>query len=145
MGEYIICSDSIIALCWVSSEKKSLSMYHRNRVIQIRRSSELNKIFHVKTDENLADLGTRPEKVKISDVGPDSDWECGKAWMKGDVADAIAQEILKPVSELRLSDEKDSEDYKDGLVFGGDAELYCNAITRSRVEKLQQRVEYSDY
>ena len=76
VDDYIICGDSVIALCWVSSEKKSLSMYHRNRVIQIRRGSDLDRLFHVKTEENLADLGTRPEKVKISDVGPDSEWEC---------------------------------------------------------------------
>ena len=143
--EYIICSDSVIALCWVSSEKKSLSMYHRNRVIQIRRSSELDNIFHVRTEENLADLGTRPEKVKISDVGPDSEWECGKSWMHGEVSDAIEQGILKPISELRLSAEKDTDDYRDGLVFKGDADLFCNAVTKSRVEQLQLRVKFSAY
>ena len=121
-------------------------MYHRNRVIQIRRSCELDHMYHVITDENLADLGTRPEKVKLSDVGPDSEWECGKAWMHGEVEDAIQQGIIKPVSELRLNVEKDNEEYKDGLVFGGDTpDIFCNAVTKNRVEQLQLRVEYSDY
>ena len=75
--DYILCSDSVIALCWVSSEKKSLSMFHRNRVIQTRRGSDLNRIYHVSTEQNLADLGTRPDKVKLTDVGPESVWECG--------------------------------------------------------------------
>ena len=30
IDEYVICGDSIIALCWVTSEKKSLSTFHRN-------------------------------------------------------------------------------------------------------------------
>ena len=145
VDEYIICSDSVIALCWVSAEKKSLSMYHRNRVIQIRRSSELENIFHVKTDENLADLGTRPEKVKVSDVGPESEWECGKSWMHGDVSDAVDQGILKPVSKLRLNAEKDADDYREGLVFGGDADIFCNAVTKTRVDQLQLRVDFSKY
>ena len=51
VDDYIICGDSIIALCWVSSEKKSLSMYHRNRVIQIRRGTELDHLYHVRSDE----------------------------------------------------------------------------------------------
>ena len=41
VDSYILCGDSVIALCWVSSEKRSLSMFHRNRVIQIRRGSKL--------------------------------------------------------------------------------------------------------
>ena len=28
--DYILCGDSVISLCWVSSEKKSLSIFHRN-------------------------------------------------------------------------------------------------------------------
>ena len=44
-------------------------MYHRNRVIQIRRGSELDSLYHVVAEENLADLGTRPEKVRLTDVG----------------------------------------------------------------------------
>ena len=146
VDHYIICGDSVIALCWVSSEKKSLSMFHRNRVIQIRRSTELDHIYHVKTEQNLADLATRPEKVRLSDVGPDSEWECGKLWMKGDVLDAVQEGILKPISNLRISAENEKEEFKEGLVFGGEApDLFCNAVTKFRVEQLQLRVEYSDY
>ena len=94
----------------------------------------------------MADLGTRPEKVKMSDVGPDSEWECGKEWMHGDVVDAVAQGVLKPISELRLGGEKDSEEYKQGLVFDSDVpDIFCNAVTNTRVAKLQLRVEYSNY
>ena len=100
--DYIICGDSIIALCWVSSEKKSLSMYHRNRVIQIRRGSTLDCLYHVTTEENIADLGTRPEKVKLTDIGPDSEWELGKKWMQKDINIAVNEGILRPIADLRI-------------------------------------------
>ena len=134
--DYIICSDSIIALCWVTSEKKSLSMFHRNRVIQIRRGTELGNLYHVKTDENLADLGTGPEKVKLSDVGPGSEWECGHGWIDQDVSQAVAQGFLRPVSELRISEEKDGDGYKLGLLLDTEVpEIFCNAVRTSRVDK----------
>ena len=103
-------------------------------------------MFHVKTEENLADLGTRPEKVRISDVGPQSEWECGKPWMHGELSDTIQEGILKPISELRLGAEKDTEQYREGLFFGGDTpDMFCNAVNRNRVELLQLRVEFFDY
>ena len=144
--DYILCSDSVIALCWVSSEKKSLSMFHRNRVIQTRRGSDLNRIYHVSTEQNLADLGTRPDKVKLTDVGPESVWECGLDWMRCDIESAIASGILTPINQLRLTEERDSDDYKQGLVFDSDPpDMFCNVSSNYRVEQLQQRVEYSNY
>ena len=144
VDDYILCGDSVIALCWASTEKKSLSLYHRNRVVQIRRGTELDKIFHVRTDQNLADLGTRPEKVKVSDVGPDSQWECGLSWMRGEVSEAVAIGIIKPISELRISKETDGE-FKEGLVFGTDPlQLVCNAANYSRIEKLKSRIQFSN-
>ena len=144
--DYIVCGDSVISLCWVSSEKKSLSIFHRNRVLQIRRSLELDRLYHVRTNENLADLGTRPDKVKLSDVGPDSEWELGKGWMRSDVNDAIQNGILKPISELRLSVEKDAEDFKSGFLYGDeDHDMMCNAVNVNRVQKLQSRIQVSNY
>ena len=100
--DYIVCGDSVITLCWISSERKSLSMYHRNRVIQVRRAVDLDKLYHVATEENLADTRTPPDRVKLEDVGPDSEWELGKPWMRGDISDTIEHGILKPISHLRI-------------------------------------------
>ena len=75
----ILFSDSTIPLCWLTSEKLRLSLFHR--VLQTRRGSDLETVFHVKTDSNLADCGTRPYKLKLSDIGPESRWENGDQWM----------------------------------------------------------------
>ena len=72
LKDYMLCGDSVITICWVTSENKRLSLFHRNRVVQIRFHTELDKIFHLRTEHNPADIGTRPDSVKESDVGPDS-------------------------------------------------------------------------
>ena len=81
----ILASDSEIALHWIISDSRKLSMWHRNRVIQTRRNIDLDNIFYVGTDDNVADVGTRAEKVTIEDVGPDSRYELGDPWMRLEV------------------------------------------------------------
>ena len=63
-GDYGLFGDSSIAICWITSENKRLSLYHRNRVVQVRFHTELEKIFHLRKEHNPADIGTRPDKVK---------------------------------------------------------------------------------
>ena len=65
---YIQAADSTIALSWITSEQLRLSEFHRNRVVQIRRAVEIENIYHVRTELNVADCGTRPDKVKVEDV-----------------------------------------------------------------------------
>ena len=65
----IVVADSEIALCWTITETKPLAIYHRNRSIQIRRSVNLDDLYHVKTEFNPSDCGTRPSNVSLSDIG----------------------------------------------------------------------------
>ena len=141
--------DSRIALCWVTSEKLRLQLFQRNRVLQIRRGSCFENMYHVKSEYNPADCGNRPAKVKVSDVGPDSTWENGESWMQLDLADAVSQGFITPVSELRITKEIE-EDYNGGIVFGeSDALLdsfQCiNTSSETRKNKIQQRAEFSNY
>ena len=45
-------------------------MWHRNRVIQTRRNVDLADLYYVGTDNNVADIGTRADRVTIDDIGP---------------------------------------------------------------------------
>ena len=93
----------------------------------------------------MADLGTRPEKVRISDIGPDSDWELGRPWMRNDINSVISQGVLRPISDLRMNPEAET-DFKDGFILGGDShDFLCNVVNESRVEKLKTRSEFSNY
>ena len=148
VDSYIVISDSTIALCWVTSEKKRLSLFHRNRCVQIKRGTDLDLLYHVATEFNPSDTGTRPHLVKISDVGPNSAWEKGLPWMKGEIDDAVEEGILTPVSKLRVTDE-DEDSYKKGFVFEKSPEILTKGhavmLASTRVEKVKERQEYSNY
>ena len=42
---------------------KPLAMFHKNRVIQIQRSTKLEQLYHVRMEMNSADVGTRLDKL----------------------------------------------------------------------------------
>ena len=139
--DYMLVSDSIITLCWVTSDTKKLSLFHRNRVNQIRMHSSVNKLFFVRTSHNPADVCTRAEKVDEESVGPDSIWEKGHEWMTGTVQDAINADILKPADQLRMM-EKEEEDYEKGFLFEKTPELLVrghisNEVSDEGLEPLQ--------
>ena len=144
---YIVIGDSTISMCWVTSEKKRLSLYHRNRTVQIRRGVDLDKLYHVISEENPADCGTRPSAVKDDHIGPNSDWERGFKWMRGEIDDAITAGILTPVDQLRVKDEEE-ETYKDGFVFERSQEILTRghpAVFLTRVDQVKLRAESANY
>ena len=145
--EYSLCSDSVISICWITSENKKLSLYHRNRVVQVRFHTDLDRIYHVKTDYNPSDIGTRPNKVKDKDVGPESVWENGYDWMKGSIEEAVEDQILTPAKNLRLQSE-DMEAFEHSLVFEKFPEIlvrFHSTFTTSRLDKMKLRAEFFNY
>ena len=96
VDSYILVGDSAITLCWVSTDKKRLSHFVRNRVIQVRRATDLENMYLVTTDQNPADVGTRPELVTLADVQEESKWIAGTAWIREDIATAVSDGGLKP-------------------------------------------------
>ena len=145
--DYAICGDSTIALQWVKSDKLKLSLFHRNRVVQIRRTVDLDKMFHVITSENLADLPTRPDRVGIEDADPSSPWHTGLTWMKGDLSDAVANGILTPLKELSMSDELKKE-FDEGLVFEKSKDILTKGHTtliQNRIDLVYSRAKFASY
>ena len=145
----ILFSDSRIALCWLTSEKLRLSLFHRNRVLQTRRGTQLDTVYHVKTEFNPSDCGTRPSKVKLSDIGPDSRWENGDAWMRWDISLCVSEGILLPAADLRVNKDEE-EDFNMGLVFGDRDEILTrghitNQTSKLRVQKIEEIAKFSDY
>ena len=147
LEDYSLFGDSVIAICWVTSEKKRLSLFHRNRVVQIRLHTDLEKILHLRTDHNPADIGTRPEKVKEDDVGPNSVWEKGLDWMHNEFEEALGNDIIKPAKMLRLKEDEE-EEFEKGLIFEKTPEILVrghHAFSTARVEKMMSRAEFSRY
>ena len=56
MDSYILVGDSVITLCWVSTDKKRHFQFVRKRVIQIRKTTDLENLYHVTTDQNPTDV-----------------------------------------------------------------------------------------
>ena len=83
---FILAGDARIPLFWVLSDKNRLAIWHRTRSVQVRRGTPMENIYHVITSANVADIPTRPHKCSLQDVGPGSEWECGRPWMTKEIS-----------------------------------------------------------
>ena len=64
-------------------------------------------MYHVVSEANPSDVGTRPSLVTEKDVGPNSIREKGHTWMNGEINDAIENGILTPAGMLRVKEEEE--------------------------------------
>ena len=144
--DYMLISDSCIALCWLTAEDLRLSLFHRNRCIQVLMNTDSSKLFFVRTDQNPSDVATRADKVTEDSVGPDSIWEKGMEWMNDDIDKAIENDFIKPASELRMVESEERE-FDKGLIFSKTPEVLVrgHAVSEDRVAKIAARAEFSDY
>ena len=76
-------SDSQVTLHWINCVRYALKMWVRSRVVEILRLASIFVWHYVRRKDNIADLGTR-KGAQIEDVGPESDWINGLAWMRDD-------------------------------------------------------------
>ena len=146
VDSYIVISDSTISLSWVTSDKNRLSLFHRNRAIQTRRGTELDFLFHVVSDANICDIGSRPDKVSVQDVGPQSKWETGLDWMKGSIEKAVEDGILKPAKDLIMNTEEE-DDFRKGFVFEKGHEILTRGhlALSVKVQKVKERIKATNY
>ena len=79
--DYIFVTDSEIAVCWLGNEELKLKPFVFNRVRTIRRLIDPDRIFHVSSENNTADICTRG-KAEIKDLNADSNWQKGLDWMR---------------------------------------------------------------
>ena len=146
IDDYVVLSDSTIALCWTVSDKNRLSLFHRNRAVQVRRGTDLDKLYHCVSEAMPCDLGTRPDVVTVNDVGPQSVWEKGLPWMRGDIGAAVEAGILKPAKSLTMNKEEE-ESYKKGFVFEKDLEILTRGHTAlsAKIDIVKSRLQAANY
>ena len=73
-------TDSQISLYWIHNDKKPLSQWVRNRVVEIRRFTDPDDWKYVKSADMIADVGTR-KGASLNDVNRNSNWINGFHWM----------------------------------------------------------------
>ena len=103
LRDVIYVTDSTICLYWMTQDQRPLQTGVRNAVLEIRRLSDPESWFHVKSEDNVADIGTR-STVPV-DLSPGSDWISGKKWMKEKFCDMP----LQTVDDITLNSEQKRE------------------------------------
>ena len=101
-------TDSQVALFWINSYRSKLKMWVRNHHIHINRLAPRELWRCVKSQDMIADLGTR-KGATIKDVGPDSDWINGFPWMSR----PLSEFPMVSAAEIILSSEKKQEMLKE--------------------------------
>ena len=154
LTDYIILSDSAISICWVMNEEKRLSIFHRNRVNQIKLNTDKAKLYYVRSEFNPGDIPSRPSRVQEKDVGPDSIWEKGFPWMHESLEKAMDNDVIKPASELKVDNHEEAEVDK-GFILEKDLEVLVKGHSASptemisahinRADKMAQRASFSEY
>ena len=137
-------SDSSIALSWTIYEKVRLHIFHRLRVSNIRNKVDLSELYHVVGKQNIADTGTRPELIKPEHLLPDSEWICGKDWMREPISSIIESGIIKTVENIKLDNDA-KKILKEGIIMDSSLNT-VSKLDRSVVsKKVIEREEFSNY
>ena len=130
----IYVSDSAIALFWINQDQRPLQIAIRNSVIEIRRFSSPDSWFHVQSEDNIADIGTRATVVE--QLGSESEWQSGKQWM----AKRREEMPLQSCDELTLS----TEEKKKAADELKAADL-CGVVLPNLKSKVADRYKFTKY
>ena len=128
----IYVTDSTIVLHWLNQDERPLDTAVRNSVIEIRRLTDVTQWYHIDGVLNIADLGTR--QAEISEIRLDSDWQCGKEWMRL----PVHQMPIKSIDDINLSSEERrlaSQESKVPVMFNVLPDLIPKVAERYRFSK----------
>ena len=126
--------DSTVVLFWLHQDQRPLQTAVRNSVIEIRRLSDLDSWYHVSSEDNVADFGTR--FAEVEELGPDSDWVKGRPWM----SQPFKEMPLHTLEQIRLNP-KEIKEAKSEVK----AKDLCGVTIPEMEEKLSSRYTYSKY
>ena len=77
----IYLSDSTCTLATLSKESTVLNEYFGNRQAECLNYSDKSQWYHVSSEDNIADLGTKM-KARVEDVDENSEWQNGPKWLR---------------------------------------------------------------
>ena len=78
--------DSECTLAIIKKDTSALREFMGNRVAEILESTSIEQWHHVKSTDNIADLGTR-NNATVDDISEKSDWQNGGPWMRLPIED----------------------------------------------------------
>ena len=129
----ILVTDSEIALFWMNNDTKYLKPWTRNKVIEVNRFSEPSERYHVASELNPADIGTR-KGATVADVSPGSEWQNGKPWMQLSF-NSMRESCLRSVEDIKYRKEQLAEIKKESAAVSPDLST-SGFLVVSRPDKL---------
>jgi hypothetical protein len=79
--EVVHITDSECSIATLAKDSTALKEFMANRCSEIRSYTSMKQWEHVKSDDNIADLGTRINAT-IEDIEEGSDWQQGPPWLR---------------------------------------------------------------
>ena len=87
--------DSMCTLATLRNDTSALRQFMGNRVTEALETTTVDQWYHVKSDDNIADLGTRMDAT-VNDISEESEWQNGSRWMSLPVSEwPVTQDIGK--------------------------------------------------
>ena len=134
VSEVYFFTDSQVALSWCSNTEKKLRLFVLNRVSEIRRvmskvpnKSDQLPLFHIDGNLNIADLLTKPNNIKPSDLHLESIWIQGYPWMKRD----LSQMPVTKYTDIQLTAQQSqllSQECYPDIVFPNQPNPTCATV-----------------
>ena len=139
---HIKFGDSQIALYWMMNEERPLKKWVRNRVIEIRRLTDLSDWRYIKSKQMIADIGTR-RGCTPNDVKPGSTWIGGFNWMKYDESrfPSIKLELMNLSNDDLKAAKKEISPVEPTFITYEDE----NGLIRHVGEKTKDMYKFSKY
>ena len=137
--EILYVTDSTIVLYWITQDYRPLQASIRNSVIQINRLSVTSQWFHVETDNNVADIGTRP--VTVDDIKSNSSWQNGMNWMKKPRKDFP----LKTAADITLTNKEKVTALKEIKTPELASVAFMSVETPTAKSRIKEVYEFSNY
>ena len=138
--EHVKISDSQIVLHWLRNEEKSLKQWVRNRILEIKRFTEINDWYYTESKNMIADLGTR-KGAQIEDVADDSEWICGFTWMR-----KVAENMpIQKVSNLNLKQDMIKIANQESAISTRTVFLETTSYNIINQDRIKERYQFSQY
>ena len=110
-------------------------------MIEIRCLTDLYTWYHIPTEHNIADVGTRFEDITIKDIDSELKWQKGPAWMSSPREDFPLRTL-----EIKLTQQVNVEALSEMKAPITSQLAYLSVEHNSTtLLKIKSRYEYSDY
>ena len=138
---HIKLTDSQVALHWICTVKTELKLWVRNRVIEVNRLSPMTCWFYCRTEDNIADMGTRKGQG-IEALDPEGEWFNGKPCYRL----PVEQMPFLTVEEVVLTPDQLTELNKERISPKIEFQVHWASMSKpSPDSEIEKRYEFSDY